>query len=78
MSTFLSFGPDQGSQRDGLVVEEELSEVVSQLAAQGPWPRFTRSGGGDVFVNPASVRFAQAGPAATKRGETNIREVEVR
>jgi hypothetical protein len=74
----LCFGPDQGNHRDGLVVEEELSEVVPRLAEQGQWPRFTRSGSGEVFVNPASVRFAQAGPATPKRGETNIREVEVR
>jgi hypothetical protein len=71
----LSFGPAD----DGLVVEEELSDVVGQLAAAGgQWPRFIRPSGAEVYVNPASVRFAEAGPVTSKRGETNIREVEIR
>lgn len=83
MSTFLSFGPDIPPRRDGLVIEEDVADVVHQLATpQGQWPRFTRRHHGDattqVFVNPALVRFAEEEPTGPKRGETNIREVEVR
>jgi len=96
LSTFLSFGPDLpqnlppdairvagAPRRDGLVIEEEVAEVVHQLATlQGQWPRFTRKLRGDattqVFVNPAFVRFAEAEPTGPKRGETNIRDTEIR
>jgi hypothetical protein len=76
VSTFLSFGP---APSDGLVVEEDLSEVVAQLASPaGQWPRFSRANGAEIYVNPVSVRFAEAGPVESRRGETNIREVEIR
>jgi len=84
LPTFLSFGPDLPQDlRDGLVVEEEVADVIKQLAtAQGEWPRFTRRHHGDattpVFVNPAFVRFAEEAPSGPKRGETMIGEAEVR
>ncbi len=74
MPTLINFGPDQpqlrdqasavaaGPRRDGLIVEQELPEVVHALAtADGSWPHFTEVGGqrgGEVYVNPANVRFA--------------------
>ena len=74
MPTLINFGPDQpqlrdqasavaaGPRRDGLIVEQELAEVVDALAtANGSWPCFTEvrgERGGDVYVNPATARFA--------------------
>ncbi len=82
MPTLINFGPDQalgdegpiaepmgslhGVRRDGLIVEEPLSDVAHALAASagGTWARFTQLLPPDIkreiYVNPAAVRFVVA------------------